>query len=439
MLSTVIYKQFAGPQIVNFEIGPPTIMEEEPLGSDTYWITGSPTVVDAYVTPTDIGSMIPLIGTPTPSPNPDKDTWGYVRFTVSALNGSEIASADIKDPVSGDPGHYQWTWDNGDAPTNDYIFTATAYSSSAQQGNLVSYGYHVEVQVPPQVTGVAGTKGNNYISLIWGASTVTDLDHYAVWRSEDGTNFTELVPSAPITAPNYTDDTAVNGIAYYYIVTAVDKDGNVSPDSAAAGPYTPFEPVDIDAPTVPGSFVGSQVALQNAITLTWLVSTDSGAPATGVLGYDLERKPTGQPDSAYTQVLSSSAFNQLTYTDTGLTWATGYTYRVRAVDVAGNRSAWAMASATTAAQPKWNLTVANSNTSAAITVWVQSLTTGRWYVGGINPAPSQLTPKPPGKSIAKKKSTIWYQLPQDTYNITTAGSQPQSVTLTGALTVTFSK
>jgi len=433
VISTAVYKQFAGPQIVFFEIGPESILDETGPHTETFLIVGSPTVIDARISNLDIGSMIPLIGTP-PSPNPNQDTWGYVHFTVTALNGAEVASADVKSPVSGDPGHYQWTWDNSLAPDGPYLFTATAYSSSGQQGNEVSYPYRIENRIPPAATGLIGAPGNGFVALTWAATTIGDLDHYVVYRSTDGVHFSEI--ATDVSVANYTDNTAVNGTDYWYQVKVVDTDGNESPLSAIAGPFRPFVPVDHDPPSVPGSPALMQVASQNALTLSWLISTDSGSPPSGVKGYDVERKLHGSPD--WSQILSAQAFNQPTYTDMGLAWGTSYDYRVRAVDVAGNQGAWtATLTQSTVVQPKWNLVVANANTSAAISVWVQSLTTSSWWIGGVNPATFQVA-KPGAKSIAKKKSVTWYQLPQDIYVISTAGGQSQTVTLLTNSTVSFS-
>src|SRR6185503_16087441 len=67
------------------------------------------------------------------------------------------------------------------------------------------------------------------------------------------------------------------------------------------------------------------------INLSWTASTDN----VGVTGYQVERCQ-GAGCSTFTQVGTPTA---TTFNDTGLTAATSYTYRVRAMDAASNPSA----------------------------------------------------------------------------------------------------
>ena len=97
--------------------------------------------------------------------------------------------------------------------------------------------------------------------------------------------------------------------------------------------------VDTTPPSVPGGVVATPVSASQ-ITVTWTVSTDAG---TGVAGYRVFRNGTlvGSPTAT-------------TFTDTGLTASTLYSYTVSAVDnaVPSNQSAAsAVANATTLAPP----------------------------------------------------------------------------------------
>jgi chitodextrinase len=95
-------------------------------------------------------------------------------------------------------------------------------------------------------------------------------------------------------------------------------------------------PADTTAPTVPtGLTVGTPT--QTTVPLSWTASTD----AVGVTGYKVRRGGTvvGTPTGT-------------SFTDSGLTATTGYSYTVSAVDAAGNESAQTAAvTATTAAAP----------------------------------------------------------------------------------------
>ena len=55
VLSTMVSKQYAGPQIVRFEVGPDNVLREETSGG--WSIISGPVVLDAYLSPEDILSM----------------------------------------------------------------------------------------------------------------------------------------------------------------------------------------------------------------------------------------------------------------------------------------------------------------------------------------------------------------------------------------------
>lgn len=100
-------------------------------------------------------------------------------------------------------------------------------------------------------------------------------------------------------------------------------------------------PPDATAPTTPTG-LGATPTSATQIDLAWTASTD----AVGVTGYKVERK-TGA--GAFAEVGTPTGTS---YSDTGLTASTAYTYRVRATDAAGNLSGYsAEASATTPAPP----------------------------------------------------------------------------------------
>jgi chitodextrinase len=80
---------------------------------------------------------------------------------------------------------------------------------------------------------------------------------------------------------------------------------------------------DTTAPTAPAGLV-SPSRTTNSVALSWTAATDN----TGVTGYRIYRGATEVGTSATTS-----------FTDTGLTPATSYTYTVKAYDAAGNTSA----------------------------------------------------------------------------------------------------
>jgi chitodextrinase len=84
---------------------------------------------------------------------------------------------------------------------------------------------------------------------------------------------------------------------------------------------------DVQAPTVPTNFRVSGTTT-TSISLSWGASSDSGG--SGRAGYRIYRDGSSTPLATVTG---------RTYTNTGLTSGTSYTYWVTAYDNAGNESA----------------------------------------------------------------------------------------------------
>ncbi|GIH26679.1 hypothetical protein Aph01nite_49890 [Acrocarpospora phusangensis] len=179
-------------------------------------------------------------------------------------------------------------------------------------------------------------------------------------------------------------------------VAADDRIIRIPPAGSSPSPSASFSPpVDTIPPTTPGAPTAFNVT-NNAATLNWTVSTDSGG--SGLAGYNVYREQ-GATDPLLAQTTSNSS------TLTGLTPNTQYTVYVRARDGAGNLSGNSAAvtftttggtgtggcTATGTVQTQWGngyviqpLTVTNSGTTT-INGWTVSFTlpaghtvTGSW-------------------------------------------------------------
>jgi chitodextrinase len=96
---------------------------------------------------------------------------------------------------------------------------------------------------------------------------------------------------------------------------------------------------DTQPPTAPTNLMASAVS-SSQINLNWAASTDN----VGVTGYLVQRSP-GAGSTNFIQIATPTGTN---YSDTSLTAATTYNYRVQAVDAAGNLSGYSgVASVTT--------------------------------------------------------------------------------------------
>src|SRR5450631_1607330 len=99
--------------------------------------------------------------------------------------------------------------------------------------------------------------------------------------------------------------------------------GSGEPDAAAATPSTLVPIPDSQTPTVPTGLVSSAVH-SSSVDISWAASTDNVA----VTGYKIYRNGT-----------QAGTSTTLTFSDSGLSRATTYSYTVAAYDAAGNLSA----------------------------------------------------------------------------------------------------
>ena len=123
----------------------------------------------------------------------------------------------------------------------------------------------------------------------------------------------------------------------------VTNPGAGSPNRLLYSVFGAPPPADTTAPSVPAS-LGATAASSSQINLSWTASTDTGG--SGLAGYRIERC-AGAGCSNFAEIATTSATS---FANTGLTASTSYSYRIRAVDGAGNNSGYSnTASATTTA------------------------------------------------------------------------------------------
>ena len=217
-----------------------------------------------------------------------------------------------------------------------YIYTVRALDAAGNVSGLSAAASATTLTTPDTTAPTtptnltAGAVSTSQINLSWSASTDNDvIAGYRVYR-----NGAFLIQLADVTT--YQDTGLSAPTTYSYNVDAIDASGNVSGLSAAANATTLATP-DTTAPSTPSGLTANAVSASQ-INLNWTASTDNVA----VTGYRITRNGT----------LLTTLGNVTTYQDTGLAAATTYTYRVRALDAAGNVSSLSTAaSATTLAVP----------------------------------------------------------------------------------------
>lgn len=167
--------------------------------------------------------------------------------------------------------------------------------------------------IPPAPGALMATVSDQRLDLSW--STADGATSYSVKRSlVDGGPYTVI--AADVTGTSYADTGLTNGVAYYYVVSASNGEGE-SADSASVG-ATP-------ALVVPAAPTGLQaIPSSSQVSLTW------NAPV-GANGYSLKRSPNS--NGPYTRIANNLAATS--FLDTGLANGTTYYYVVSASNGAG--------------------------------------------------------------------------------------------------------
>ena len=206
--------------------------------------------------------------------------------------------------------------DSGLASATTYSYTVAACDAA---GNCSAQSTAVLATTPDNVSPTvpadlaASAVGATQINLNWTASTDNvGVTEYKVYRN--GTQ----VGTPSVTS--YSDTGLASATTYSYTVAACDAAGNCSAQSTP--PVSVTTPDNI-APSVPTGLVASAVDATQ-INLAWNASTDNVA----VTAYKVYRNT----------LLIATLGNVLSYSNTGLTSATTYSYTVAACDAAANCS-----------------------------------------------------------------------------------------------------
>jgi len=266
VLKTVLYRQFAGPQIVDFTVAPWDAVNE--------WITDSTVQLTATINAADVASMTPVtVGGTTLA--------GYVELMITSVSGVVIPTMRVPYNASAPSVHTAtWLVPGGPGISDGYwTFKAVAFSAQKYPGNSWELAKRVESGPPAAVTNLLATAGEDWVSLTWSPSISNDLDSYEVYRSgPDGVPV--LVKGGPAASPKFvatgfTDSGLTKDVDYTYSVYAVDQVAKKSVAvtvAARTGAQASAQPVP--ATDLQGTYSGSTAVL------TWTAS-----PSVGVAGY----------------------------------------------------------------------------------------------------------------------------------------------------------
>ena len=228
-------------------------------------------------------------------------------YTVRALDAAPNTSAESA-PVVGTTPAPDTVDPNGtvSSPTNNEVLISTPVTLTGNTTDDVGIA-SADIALRNLTVGDPDHLGWLQTDLVtWGSYKRVPADLVTPGATDTDWSFTVNLPEGD----------------YGFRLIAVDTSGNTD----ASGPWVKFSvnTTDTEDPSVPG-VPTLTAATETSIEFTWAASTDNF----GVDHYDILR------DSV---VVGSTADATASYTDTGLTAATAYSYEVVAVDAAGNES-----------------------------------------------------------------------------------------------------
>ncbi|MGK5642518.1 fibronectin type III domain-containing protein [Streptomyces sp. URMC 126] len=338
--------------------GPWTRLTREPFGGYAYIDTTAPfdTAVYYYVTSVSDGAESPASAvvkadrprvTDTTAPAAPTGLRVETEGKAARLTWDGNTEPDLSHyRVQRRRGSYDEPWTTvaervegtsyTDRPKNDgtvYVYTIIAVDTHRNESaRSVTAAYRSPNLTPPEAPRYVTASQDRSGDVLLGWNESRRAETYRIYRADDEGEPYELIatvrPDIP-GAQQYIDRDTTPGMYRFYVLTAVDRDGNESERSnRALGrrglPSTaqdPARPTDLTA-----------VVNRNAITLTW--RQPDNPRGARIQKYRVYRYEGGKVNPS----LITEIPYALSYTDTKLVPNTGYQYRVMAVDVQGRTS-----------------------------------------------------------------------------------------------------
>jgi C1A family cysteine protease len=237
-------------------------------------------------------------------------------------------------------------------------------------GYAASYVLYDGSTPPAAPSGLAATAvSSSQVDLAW-TDNASNETGFKIERCT-GTDCSDFAPIATVGAnvTSYSDTGPTASTSYIYRVRAYNAGGDSDYSNTATAVTQALPP----APAAPTNLAASAVS-SSQINLTWADNADNET------GVKIERSPDG---ATWTQIAAAAA-NATSYSDTGLTASTSYTYRVRAHNDGGDSDysntaiAMTQAAPTTPAAPT-NLTATAISRTGINLTWTDNATNETGY------------------------------------------------------------
>jgi hypothetical protein len=198
----------------------------------------------------------------------------------------------------------------GSASTN--VMASGAFGNVSLTGSLGASPIYNGLPAPSGLAASAAASGTG-MSLAW--NDISGETGYAIERSADGVNFTQIAtPAADQTT--YTDNgTAIGSLRYFYRISALDPTGRSAPSTVASGLNRPSAVTNLSVTSLSTT----------QIVLNW-------RDTNGESSYRIERSL----DNVTWSSLGNVGTNVPSYTNSGMSTASIYYYRVTPLSSVGD-------------------------------------------------------------------------------------------------------
>jgi hypothetical protein len=237
--------------------------------------------------------------------------------------------------------------DSGLTDGTNYAYQVKACNLAGCSGSSASHG---GITKPAAVTGFSATANSSSVDLGWTESTSAVLSGYKIYyKLNSDASYTLATTASAIDSYQVTGLTP--GLVYNFKVAAYNASGETSSSVESIAPYTvPDQPA---APTLSNYTTTS-------IELSWTAPTDGGSAITG---YQIYRGGS---------LVASVGSAATSYTDTGLTAGTNYSYQILAQNIAGSSPFSGATTAPTLPAAATAVAAASGNTQIAVS-WTNSV------------------------------------------------------------------